>query len=107
MNNLDPTNPIIYPGQKLAIRAAFTPTISPTVTETLIPATRTPSPTATARPPTRTPTLTITATPTVKPLLPEISLLQSIDRRSIGIGIIIVCGLGLLMILASSLRKKS
>jgi LysM repeat protein len=106
MNNLDPNNPIIYAGQKLVIRVAYTPTVSPTVTETSIRPTRTPQPSATERPATRTPTVTITATPTNKPILPENSFLQSLDRRTIGIGIIVLCGLGLLMILASSLRKK-
>jgi LysM repeat protein len=106
MNNLNPDNPIIYPGQKLVIRIAFTPTISPTVTETPVPPTRTISPTPTQRPPTRTPSPTVTSTPTEKPLLPQIDVLQSLDRRTLGTGIIVVCGLGLLMILASSLRKK-
>jgi LysM repeat protein len=106
MNNLDPNNPIIYAGQKLVIQVAYTPTVSPTVTQTSIRPTRTPQPSATERPPTRTPTITITVTPTNKPILPEGSFLQSLDRRTIGIGIIVLCGLGLLMILASSLRKK-
>jgi LysM repeat protein len=106
LNNLNPDNPIIYAGQKLIIQAASTPTITPTITETSIPATRTPSATLTERPPTRIPTITVTTTPTEKPLLPEIGLLQSFDRRTMGIGIIAVCGLGLLMIIISSLRKK-
>jgi LysM repeat protein len=106
LNNLNPDNPIIYAGQKLVIRAASTPTISPTITETSIPATRTPSPTLTQRPPTSSPTTIVTITPTEKPLLPEIGLLQSFDRRTMGVGIIAVCGLGLLMIIISSLRKK-
>jgi LysM repeat protein len=106
MNNLNPDNPVIYAGQKLVIRVAFTPTISPTVTETPVPPTRTISPTPTERPPTRTPSPTATSTPTEKPLLPQIDVLQSLDRRTLGTGIIVVCGLGLLMILASSLRKK-
>jgi hypothetical protein len=98
---------VIFAGQKLVIRPAFTPTISPTITETIIPPTRTPLPTATERPPTRTPTVTATITPTEKPLLPEVTVLQDLDRRTIGIGIIVVCGLGLLTIIASSLRKKA
>jgi LysM repeat protein len=107
MNNLNPASPVIFAGQKLVIRPAFTPTISPTITETIIPPTRTPLPTATERPPTRTPTVTVTITPTEKPLLPEVTVLQDLDRRTIGIGIIVVCGLGLLTIIASSLRKKA
>jgi LysM repeat protein len=107
MNNLNPDSPVIFAGQKLVIRAAFTPTISPTITDTTIAPTRTPSPTATERPPSPTPTVTITATPTQKPLLPEIDVLQSLDRRTIGIGIIVVCALGLLTLIASSLLKKS
>jgi uncharacterized protein YkwD len=106
MNNLNPDTPVIFSGQKLTIRPAFTPTVSPTITETVVRPTRTPQPSATERPPTRTPTITITVTPTNKPILPEVSVLRSLDRRTIGIGIIVVCGLGLLMIIASSLRKK-
>jgi LysM repeat protein len=107
MNNLNPDAPVIFAGQKLVIRPAFTATISPTITQTTVPPTRTPSPTATERPPTRTAAPTVTVTPTEKALLPEIDVLQSLDRRTIGIGIIVVCALGLLTIIASSLLKKS
>jgi LysM repeat protein len=107
MNNLNPDAPVIFAGQKLVIRPAFTPTISPTVTQTTVPPTRTLAPTATERPPTRTAAPIMTVTPTEKALLPEVDLLQSLDRRTIGIGIIVVCALGLLTIIASSLLKKS
>jgi len=107
MNNLNPDSPVIFAGQKLVIRPAFTPTVSPTITETVVQPTRTPSPTATERPPTRTPTITVTITPTEQPLLPEMDFLSSLDRRTVGIGIIVVCALGLLTIIASSLKRKS
>ena len=41
LNNLSGANPILFPGQKLIIRLAPTPTITPTFTSTLRPPTRT------------------------------------------------------------------
>ncbi|NMB88576.1 MAG: LysM peptidoglycan-binding domain-containing protein [Chloroflexi bacterium] len=107
LNDLDPENPVIYAGQKLAIRVAFTPTTSPTITETSRPATRTPRPTYTPRPTRATSTPAPTLTPTPPPLLPEISVFRSVNRQAIGIGMIVVCGLGLLVMIITGLRRGS
>ncbi len=108
-NNLDPENPIIYAGQKLVIQLGATATAtsatqaspSPSVTHTPRP-TSTRKPTGTPRP---TRTATVTMTPTPKPMFPQLQALQEINRRSVGIGIIAVCALGLLMVAVSSLKK--
>lgn len=101
LNNLAPNNPIIYPGQELIVLIGFTPTASPTITETPQPATRTPTPTET-RQPTHTPTLTPTVTP--KPFFADLP--QSLDSQTLGIGIIILCSLGLLALVISTLRSR-
>lgn len=105
---IDPNNPVLYVGQKIVIRAPSTPTVSPTITNTAPPPTRTPVPTFTPRPtlPTRTPTAT--PTPTRPPLLPEIPSLNSGEGRWLGIAIIVICALGLISILTTFLgeRKK-
>jgi hypothetical protein len=79
--------------------------VSPTVTQTPRPPTRTPTPTRTPRPPTRTPTVTatVTATPlSLAGLLPQ----DPQDRRSMGIALIVVCALGLVLVGASSLKLR-
>lgn len=48
LNNLDLENPVIYEGDTLLIRPRFTDTITPTITNTPVPPTRTPRPTFTA-----------------------------------------------------------
>lgn len=48
LNNLDLENPVIYEGDTLLIRPRFTDTVTPTITNTPIPPTRTPRPTFTA-----------------------------------------------------------
>jgi len=92
LNGLDPETPTIYAGQTLLIRAAFTPTVSPTITQTSPPPTFTPRPTR--RPSTPLPTVP-TATPTPQPLLPKISF-QLGSRQALGLGLVIFSGLGLL-----------
>ena len=79
------------------------PSLTPTVTLT-------PRPTQTVTPtllPTRTPTVTPTATlsptPTQAPFLPALEL---IDRQTLGLGIVAVCGLGLVLVMISQVRKK-
>jgi LysM repeat protein len=109
LNGLDPENPVIFAGGELLIRAGFTPTASPTITNTPGPVTNTPRPTPTLRStptpgPTQPPTLTPTRTP--RPLFPEGTSLQSMDRRTIGIGIIVVCAVGLLLLSIGSFRRK-
>lgn len=99
-----PLQPTIFAGQKLLIRIAPTPTITPTITKTLRPPTRTPAPTSTARPPTASPTVTSTPTPTPFSLLNLLPARNSAARRNLGIGLIVVCGLGLVWMIVVSLR---
>ncbi len=102
---IDPNNPVLYVGQKIIIRGPSTPTVSPTVTNTSVPPTRTPVPTFTPRPtiPTRTPTVTSTATR--PPILPEIPSLKSGQGRWLGIAIIVICALGLISVLMTFLSE--
>jgi hypothetical protein len=106
-NNISPSNPVVYAGQTLLIRGAFTPTITNTITNTPtrtpLPS-RTPRPSRTTRPTTMPGTATVTQTATSKPLLPEIPALKN-DRRTIGLVIIVVCGLGLLLVISASGSK--
>jgi LysM repeat protein len=103
LNKLNPSDPTIYVGQKLIIHLGYTPTVSPTITDTPLPPTRTPRPSRTPRPtrPTDTPGLAQTSTveaagPTYGPS----------DRRILAIGIIVVCGLGLAIVFLGGLRRK-
>lgn len=106
LNGLAPT-PVIFPGQKLLIRQAQSPTPAPTGTNTQRPPTRTPTPTRTERPPTQTPTITFTPTPTTFSLVDALPELNPGSRRVVGIVLIVVCGLGLLALIFSMLRKGS
>lgn len=106
LNNLSSDNPVIMAGQKLLLRPSYTPTITPTITQTSIPATKTPRPTATLAPtrPTFTPTASVT--PTVKPFLPEIRPLKNMDRKALGIVIIAACGIGLIAVIIGSIKSR-
>lgn len=103
LNNLKTPDTMIYVGQKLLLRAANTPTLSPTVTQTPRPPTRTSRPTFTQRPAgaieTATPEPTSTRLPPIK--APEI------NRRWLGIGLVVLCVLGLLSVWVSGMRPKS
>ncbi len=99
------TTNTIWVDMELIIRVAFTPSMTPTITNTPVPPTRTPTPTRTLRPPTLTFTATITATPTPEQILPAFEI-NADTRRGIAIGIIIACGAGLIFMLIGSLRKK-
>jgi LysM repeat protein len=94
----------IYNGMKLIIKNAPTPTITPSSTSTSVRPTRT----ATSRLPTKTATPyytpTATATPTPEPLIKG---LPKLDRRTLGVGIIALCALGLGAVLLVNFRKKS
>jgi hypothetical protein len=105
LNGLAAT-PVLYAGQKLIIQPAFTPTLSPTVTKTSRPPTRTPTPTRTPKPPTSTPTITPTVTPTVFSLAKVLPPLPFVDRRTLGMGIIAICAVGLAAVLITSFRKS-
>jgi LysM repeat protein len=106
LNGLSATQPVVYVGQKLVIHPAFTPTTSPTVTDTPAPPTRTLAPSSTQSPPTMTFTPGSTRTQTPLPLLPKLPSLGSNQRQSIGIILVVVCGLGLAGVLASRFLKK-
>lgn len=97
------TGDIIYSGQKLVIQPSYTPTLSPTVTETPLPPTRTRTPTATPRTPTVTFTPSITPSATTAPLIPA---LESLDKRSLGIAIIAISGAGLVFITLGMILKR-
>lgn len=98
-------NPILIVGQTLVVYPSFTPTLSPTITETPVPPTRTPSPTATPRTPTLTYTPTVTLTPTREPLI-DLEAPEWLDRNTLGMGMIAVSGVGLLLLVISAIRKK-
>ena len=90
----------IYVGDTLIIRAAPTPTVSPTRTATLQRPTRTP--TLTPRPVTATPTRTITPTP-VPGLMDS---LPKVDRPTLGFGLVVVSAIGLIVLIGTSLFTK-
>ena len=102
--SLDPTQPVYYEGQVLVIRGPNTPTPSPTQTLTPRPPTRTPRPSRTA---TRVVTATATITPSPTPLV-DLSALGDLgfNRRTIGLGIILFCGLGVVIVLLRGFLKR-
>ncbi len=106
-DTLSPTNPVIYTGQKIIIRGTLPPTLSPTVTDTLLPVTRTPTITRTPRPPTRTLAPSRTPTPTVPVVVyPDLPAFQSPNRHALGVGLVTICVLGLLAVVIGSVKKK-
>ena len=102
LNGLQAT-PVLQPGQKLVLRPAYTPTIAPTITKTPLPPTRTAQPTRTRRPPTAVSTVTLEPTLTPPPAVP---VLAQVDRRAIGIGLIISCAIGILIVIIAPFRSK-
>lgn len=106
INLLDQKNPIIYEGQPLLIRLAFTATPFMTETSTPRPPTRTPAPSRTPRPTrTATPerTLTPTTTATTEPLIdiPTIEDLGPI-RPVIAYAFIGISAIGLVLLVWTS-----
>ena len=105
MNGISPSNPVVYVNQEILVRYAHTPTLSPTVTETPRPPTRTMRPTKTAtstrvtRTPTRSPTITMTPTESI------LTSVNNINQRTIGIALIIVSALGLILAVGTGLTK--
>lgn len=87
------SNAIIYEGETLLIRPAYTPTPSPTITPTPRPPTRTPIPPQLAE--------------TIEPNSAAINLpsLGGLDRSTIGLILVLVCGIGLVLIIMSTLHK--
>lgn len=106
LNNMAASNNTVRVGQKLLICAASTPTVSPTASNTPPPPTRTLKPTNTQGLPTLTFTPGPSITPTSHPLLPQTSSFQSNPRQSLGIILVVVCGLGLVAVLVSNFLKK-
>lgn len=100
------TNSTIYIGQTLIISAAYTPTPSPTITNTPIPPTATPTNSPTPRKPTATRAPTHTRTPTPEPSFLDFSVMDSGKRQTIGIVMIAICSLGLAGLVFSLFRKK-
>lgn len=98
LNHLSSIN--IYVGDVLIIRAAPTPTVSPTRTSTVQRPTRTP--TFTPRPVTSTPTRTVTASPTPG----FVDQLPKVDRPTLGFGLVVVSATGLVTMIALSLFKR-
>lgn len=103
-NSLLPT-PVIFVGERLVVQIAPTPTVSPTITNTSIPSTRTITPSQT--PITPKPTMTITPTPTPSPQPPfSIYNMEKQQRQTIGWGIGIICLLGLIMVVFRGFIRK-
>ena len=106
LNLLDPSNQVIYEGQKIIVQAPYTPTVTPTITNTPLPPTRTPRPTFTPRPTRPTLTPAPTATPTKEPLLPSLKDLSRQQRVNLAISILAISGLGLALTLGMGLKNK-
>lgn len=81
LNKLDLADPVIYEGQKLLIRPKFTATLTPTVTETPRPPTRTPRPTFTVDSAYRKPSASALPTAAILPAT-EINLPAVLDQLS-------------------------
>lgn len=94
-NNL--TSDVITVGQRLLIQAGYTPTPSPTVTLTPRPPTRTPVPQQTAQP-------VGTTVATDEAGKSDRSILN-MDRKTMGLILIVVCGLGLVLMIYGSSKK--
>jgi LysM repeat protein len=92
-------NDTIFTGQELVIQAAYTPTPSPTATLTPRPPTRTPIPQQTAQP-------VATVQEEGKGNSGARSILN-MDRKTMGLILILICGVGLaLMIIGSAGKDK-
>lgn len=94
LNNLDPENPLIYPGDTIQIRSGYTATPTSTITHTPLPPTRTLRPSRTPQPnrPSKTP-LPAGLTTEI-PLLPEDPLINRDNINLLGIVTIVVALLG-------------
>jgi LysM repeat protein len=94
LNNLS-ENARIYAGETLKIRLVNTPTPTPTITPTPRIPTRTPIP----------PQPIGTALPN-NPGLSAVSSAGGIDRTTLGLVLILVCGLGLVLVILGVLRRE-
>ncbi len=107
MNGLAPDSTLIFPGQKLIIQLAPTPTLTPTITPVTPRPTRTPTPVTPTRTPapTRTPMPSLTPTPTLNALIGATTNLVETYRQPLLIAMIAVCVIGLAWTLWSGFRK--
>jgi len=103
-NNLLPT-PQIFVGERLVVQLAPTATLSPTITNTGIPPTRTITPSSTPVTPSPSPTITLTPTQTPKPPFSVYSM-ESQQRKIIGWGISIICFIGLILVVLRGFIRK-
>ena len=94
LNNLS-ENAIIYQGQSLQVRMAYTPTPQPTATNTPMPPTRTPIPAQTAQA-VNTPAATAET---------ESSGFLGMDNQTMGLTLILISGAGLILIVVGNLAK--
>ncbi len=103
LNQLD--NDAINVGDKLLIRKGATPTVTetPTITAT---ATRRPTATLKARTPTSTAGPLPTVTATLRPTSAALPFNITWNRKSLGIGIIVVCLAGLVLVGLTAFRGK-
>ena len=95
LNNLK-ENAIIYEGQTLQVRAAFTPTPQPTETSTPVAPTRTPIPAQTAQ---------AICTPAATAEAVNQGLLN-LDNQTMGLTLILISGAGLVLIVIGNLAKE-
>jgi LysM repeat protein len=95
LNNFAADMNRIFVGETLLIRLAFTPTPSPTATITPRPPTRTPVP----------PQEVATMQP-VQPSTTTAPILGGIDRTTLGLLLVLLCGIGLVLIIMGTLRRK-
>jgi LysM repeat protein len=91
----------VWVGMKLLVKEAPTPTVSPTITETTIPPTRTPTHPITPKPPMATITLGPSPTSTK-----EAAIAATSNRHNLGLLIIVFCGIGLLAVLAFAFFRR-
>ena len=94
----------VFEGQELIIQTASEPTATPSPTATEIP----PTPTATRPRPTMTPFPTRTPAPTQTPTQPPSILHRTFsDGNTVGISLMIICGIGLVSVIYLGFLKKS
>ena len=103
-SSLPATTTNIYEGQTLIIQTATEPTATPTNTATLDPGT----PTPTRVRPTMTPNPTRTPAPTQTPTTPPSIVHRALgDGKNVGLGLVMVCGVGLILVIYLGFLKKS
>lgn len=93
-----PVSVVLWTGDELVIQPSFTPTITPSVTNTPWPSAQPP---ARSPAPTRTATLMVMPTPT-----PPIVIFQDGGRHWLGVGMIVICILGLVMVVITAFHRR-